>query len=237
MDNSPSTTACPGPAHDNARVGMGLLLVATAAFVPSLLVGLPLRAQKRIPVVAMGGFEQQQAPARAAGARVSLILNGDASLIDSLPEACRGHDESLTGTIYALSNGRFEVIAEGPQVAVSALTSRVAAAAGEALVRESAQLPVGSYDTSFPLVDLAEPSATASIEMKGDAPTIDYINRHLRTEAVFNRGLKLTKDSQSSSHHLKIVCSGKADRLKGFVRWCYLGPPLARPDMVKISWK
>ena len=97
------------------------------------------------------------------------------------------------------------------------------------------QLPVGVYDAKFPLVSLIEASATAKISMGGSVPDMDYISRHLRTEAVFNRGLRL-KRLDSSDRELNIECSGKSERMKSFVRWCYLGPALTRPDRVKVTW-
>ena len=89
---------------------------------------------------------------------------------------------------------------------------------------------------SFPLINLAQPSATAKIIMSGPEADMDYIARHLNTEAVFNRGLKLTKEPSTSPEQLSVVCSGKSERLKSFVRWCYLGPPLARPEKVQVQW-
>ena len=44
----------------------------------------------------------------------------------------------------------------------------------------------------------------------------------------------IKKDLDGGS--LNIECSGKSERLKSFVRWCYVGPPLARPDTVEVSW-
>jgi len=184
----------------------------------------------------MGGFEQKGTPKVMGGARVSLLMSGgDPSL---LAAACRGHESELAGVIYSLPDDRVEVIAEGPQQVVDSLIDRVRAAAGDASVRENlSQLPVGGYEISFPLVDLVEPSATARIAMVGEAADMDYIRRHLQTEAVFNRGLKLTKGKQYAAEEIDIVCSGKSERLKSFVRWCYNGPPLARPSSVKVKWE
>ena len=185
----------------------------------------------------LGGFQQKEAPALVAGSRVSLVFSGGSA--SKLQEAaCDGGncDPGLTGVIYSLPSGRIEIIAEGPQDTITAFVKRVRDAAVGAQVKESTQLPVGAYMASFPLINLAQPSATAKIIMSGPEADMDYIARHLNTEAVFNRGLKLTKEPSTSPEQLSVVCSGKSERLKSFVRWCYLGPPLARPEKVQVQW-
>jgi len=187
----------------------------------------------------MGGFEQKEAPGRTDGARVSLVLSGiSLAFASTLPAVCRGDSSSLTGVVYSLTNERVEVIAEGSSEDLDALVARVndAVDAGTT-VKEGRQLPVGGYEAAFPLVDLAAPTATASIVMTGGVATLDYISRHLQTEAVFNRGLKLKRTPSSSPEQLQVTCSGKSERLKSFVRWCYTGPPLDRPDTVKVLWE
>ena len=71
--------------------------------------------------------------------------------------------------------------------------------------------------------------------LRGDAGTLDYFSRHLQTEAVFNRGLKMRKEVKPD--RLQVVCEGKAGRLKSFVRWCHNGPPMSRADSVEVEWK
>ena len=78
--------------------------------------------------------------------------------------------------------------------------------------------------------------ATALITMVASEADLHYIKRHLQTEAVFNRALKMRKESDSPEQ-VTIKCSGRSERLKSFVRWCYNGPPLVRPDMVRVIWE
>jgi len=88
---------------------------------------------------------------------------------------------------------------------------------------------------TFPVVDLKPDKTTAKISMYGDEADISYISRHMKIEAVFNRGLTLKK-LDSTPTQLNIMSSGKSGRLKSFVRWCYVGPALARPDKVTVDW-
>lgn len=216
-----------------------MAVVVAAAFalalVPQIRIAAPV-CRRSSPLV-LGGFQQKEAPALVAGSRVSLVFSGGSA--SKLQEAaCDGGncDPGLTGVIYSLPSGRIEIIAEGPQDTITAFVKRVRDAAVGAQVKESTQLPVGAYMASFPLINLAQPSATAKIIMSGPEADMDYIARHLNTEAVFNRGLKLTKEPSTSPEQLSVVCSGKSERLKSFVRWCYLGPPLARPEKVQVQW-
>ena len=216
-----------------------MAVVVAAAFalalVPQIRIAAPV-CRRSSPLV-LGGFQQKEAPALVAGSRVSLVFSGGSA--SKLQEAaCDGGncDPGLTGVIYSLPSGRIEIIAEGPQDTITAFVKRVRDAAVGVQVKESTQLPVGAYMASFPLINLAQPSATAKITMSGPEADMDYIARHLNTEAVFNRGLKLTKEPSTSPEQLSVVCSGKSERLKSFVRWCYLGPPLARPEKVQVQW-
>ena len=216
---------------------MAVVLAAAfaLALVPQIRIAAPV-CRRSSPLV-LGGFQQKEAPALVAGSRVSLVFSGGSA--SKLQEAaCDGGncDPGLTGVIYSLPSGRIEIIAEGPQDTITAFVKRVRDAAVGAQVKESTQLPVGAYMASFPLINLAQPSATAKIIMSGPEADMDYIARHLNTEAVFNRGLKLTKEPSTSPEQLSVVCSGKSERLKSFVRWCYLGPPLARPEKVQVQW-
>ena len=212
-----------------------MIMTFALALVPQIRIAAPV-FRRSSPLV-LGGFQQKEAPALVAGSRVSLVFSGGSA--SKLQEAaCDGGncDPGLTGVIYSLPSGRIEIIAEGPQDTITAFVKRVRDAAVGVQVKESTQLPVGAYMASFPLINLAQPSATAKIIMSGPEADMDYIARHLNTEAVFNRGLKLTKEPSTSPEQLSVVCSGKSERLKSFVRWCYLGPPLARPEKVQVQW-
>ena len=229
---------------------MGAVLVVVAATfalarslalvpvtLPNALIRIAAPVCRRSSPLVLGGFQQKEAPALVAGSRVSLVFSGGSA--SKLQEAACGGgecDTGLTGVIYSLPSGRIEIIAEGPQDTITAFVKRVRDAAVGVQVKESTQLPVGAYMASFPLINLAQPSATAKIIMSGPEADMDYIARHLNTEAVFNRGLKLTKEPSTSPEQLSVVCSGKSERLKSFVRWCYLGPPLARPEKVQVQW-
>jgi len=182
----------------------------------------------------MGGFEQKNTP-RQGGARISLVLSGTPSTFaSSLKQVCSDH-EDISGVIYSIARDRIEVVAEGPEDVLKAMAKRVRASAGDYDIREAWQLPIASYEPGFMVVDLSEPSATARILMTGDVADMDYVSRHLQTEAVFNRGLKLAKNPTEPGS-IDVVCSGKSERLKSFVRWCQNGPPLCRPDVVKVQW-
>ena len=75
----------------------------------------------------------------------------------------------------------------------------------------------------------------ASITLTGKEFTLDYYTRHLQVEAVYNRGVTLTKSRQSPTE-LRVDVQGDSSRIKSFVRWCQRGPPLERADGVAIQW-
>ena len=188
-------------------------------------------AQRQAPPV-MGGFEQKNYG--KGGARLSLLVTGASLTPDALPQLCTG--KGLTGVIYGLSGGRVEVVAEGERAQIEELVEQVRASAGEAAsMREAWQLPVGGYVDSFPVVTFDASKMQANVRMMGNEGDLDYITRHLRIEAVFNRGLKLRK-SRIGPERMDLEVSGDSGRLKSFVRWCYQGPPLARPDEVQVEW-
>eukprot|EP00908_Phaeocystis_cordata_P008857 Transcript_19575.p3 GENE.Transcript_19575~~Transcript_19575.p3 ORF type:complete len:81 (+),score=26.84 Transcript_19575:542-784(+) len=73
------------------------------------------------------------------------------------------------------------------------------------------------------------------VEIEGDEGAISYYSRSVTLEAVFNRGLKLKR--RGGGRKLTLDVSGKADRLKQFLRWCYRGPPLVgSPAKVTVKW-
>jgi len=213
------------------RVGMALQLLLW----PQQAVGMVLtRAMgARSSCIRMGGIEQKQAPL-AGGARVSLLLEGaDAKEVTKL---CRSAPLGVTGIVYALQNGRLEIIGEGERPDLERLVEAVGTG-NSGVMREAWQLPVGGYQTDFPLVTLA-PKMTAKITLtSANEGTIDYISRHVQTEAVFNRGLRLVKKEREGQQSLIIECAGASERLKSFVRWCYNGPALARADDVDVRWE
>ena len=197
---------------------------ATAALVLSL-------AQRHATPL-MGGFEQKNYGKE--GARISLLVPGGSLPASDVPPLCQGKD--LTGVIYELSGGRLELVAEGGKQQLEELVGDVQAAAGEAAaLREAWQLPVGGYVAQFPVVTFDASKMRAKISMTGDAGDLDYISRHLQIEAVFNRGLSLSKN-RPTPELMELDAKGDALRLKSFVRWCYQGPPLARPEEMKVEW-
>ena len=91
-----------------------------------------------------------------------------------------------------------------------------------------------AYDSKFPLIDLAA-RMKARVEIRGDEQTVSYYSRSVQLEAVFNRGLKMSK--KVSKDKLVLELSGDSDRLKQFLRWCYRGPPmLGSLADVKVKW-
>ena len=74
------------------------------------------------------------------------------------------------------------------------------------------------------------------IVLEGTPGELDTISRQLQVEAVFNRGLKLEARARPRPDRLELTCSGELRRLKSFVRWCYVGPPLAKPECVSVTW-
>ena len=183
--------------------------------------------------VMMGGFEQQYFS--KDGERLALLVNGAPDLhLNELPGVCKG--DGVSGIVYGLSEGRFEVIAEGEKTLLDGLIDSVRSAAGaDASLREAWQAPVGGYTDAFPIVELA-PKMGARITLTAQEETLDYIQRHLQIEAVFNRGLTLKK-SRIGASTIALECKGKSERLKSFVRWCYNGPYLATPEEVKVEWE
>ena|ERR1719217_150658 len=209
---------------------MRLVTPATTLAVASLLQRPPAFAARHGPVIA-GGFEQKYFSKE--GARLALLVTGVQD-VGAIREACAGSDAS--GIIYGINGGRFEVIAEGDRDCLEQLTSSIQTAAGsEASMREAWQAPVGGYQSTFPVVEL-RPKMGAKIKLTGKADGLDYVYRHLQIEAVFNRGLTLRK-SRPSPETITLECKGDSNRLKSFVRWCYNGPPLVRPDEVTVEWK
>jgi len=204
-----------------------LVHVATLSFMATM-GGVAQSGRGRSGVPLMGGFLQKAYS--TGGARLSLLVSKGNS--GALPDICRSVD-GITGIIYILKDGRTEVIAEGDREALEGLVGDLTAACGDAEIREAWQLPVGGY-SDFPLVSL-EPKMSAHITLQGEDGSLDYFSRHVRIEAVFNRGLKLTKNERQQGS-LTIEASGDSARLKSFVRWCYAGPPLARAEQVLVEW-
>jgi acylphosphatase len=212
----------------NSVIAMTVTLAMTGYTIP----GAPLVGSKRA-AVAMGGFQQKEFS--VGGARLSLIVGSSGVAPEEWPELCR--DEGRTGVVYGLSDGRVEIVAEGERASLEALISKVHSSTPSEMVnlRETWQLPVGGYQAAFP-VFILEPKMRADISLRcEDTGNLDYIARHSQIEAVFNRGLKLSK-SREHPQQLDMVVVGDSGRLKSFVRWCYSGPPLARPDEVKVDW-
>ena len=138
--------------------------------------------------------------------------------------------------MYGLSGDRAEIVAEGEKATLEGLIGKVRDALGEgADLVERWQLPVGGYGDSVGFVEL-QPKMRAAIRVGcEDAGTLDYISRHVQIEAVFNRGLQCSK-SRPSPQQLLLDAKGDSGRLKSFVRWCYQGPALGRPDEVNVKW-
>ena len=186
---------------------------------------------RRASAVAMGGFEQKNFA--LPGARLALLVSDGEVAASALPNIVKA-EEGVKGIVYGLSGGRAEIVVEGEREALDKVVAQVRdAAGGEASLRERWQLPVGGYD-SVRFVELA-PKMRAKISISSeDAGIVDYIARHVQIEAVFNRGLTCTKSS--SRGKLLLDAKGNSARLKSFVRWCYQGPSLGRPDEVTVQW-
>jgi len=211
---------------------MHFVLALLAAAAPRLF-ALRVNPSRVGSPIRMGGLEQKLAPI-TEGARVSLLLD-EAAPCDTVLEVCRACADDVTGVVYALRSGRIEIIGEGDRTDLESLVAQVRTMVGDGMARETWQLPVGGYESGFPLVALM-PTMAATISMDSTDPgTLDYISRHLQTEAVFNRGLRLSKKKRTE-RKLVFACTGQSERLKSFVRWCYMGPPLARADKVEVSW-
>jgi len=211
-----------------------MIVAFTAAQLALALVPLRHAPLRHVPPT-MGGFEQKFFS--KDGARVAVLVNGAPDLsLEHVRSVCYSIEGlGRSGIIYGLSGGRFEVVAEGERDDLEALVASVQAAAGEsATLREAWQAPVGCYEAAFPVVEL-QAKMGALITMKGQASSLDYISRHVKVEAVFNRGLKLSS-ARPQPETITLDCTGDSARLKSFVRWCYNGPPLARPDEVTVKW-
>ena len=130
-----------------------------------------------------------------------------------------------------------EFVAEGEKEPLELLIAQMHEVVGEgAEMRNAWQLPVGGYVDSFPVVTFDAAKMRAKIQLNGPEEDLDYITRHLQIEAVFNRGLALKK-SRPAPERIELDVKGDAARLKSFVRWCYQGPPLKRPEVVKVDWR
>merc|ERR1719203_1574760 len=128
-----------------------------------------------------------------------------------------------------------EIVAEGKPVVLEELVHSLedhVKSVQAAKSRVAWQSPTGGYDEHFPLVIL-QPKMEAMVILEGDEQTMDYYQRHLRIEAVFNRGLKL---ECQRSERLVVTVAGDSTRIKSFVRWCQRGPPLQRADRVQVKW-
>lgn len=191
--------------------------------------------------VRMGGFEQKNAGKSGVdGARLSLVLSGvDATRVVN---ACRGQPSidqpsGVRGTVYQIDDQRVEVVAEGERPQLEQLSLGVGGLDGATVVQEAWQQPLsgGSGYERFPLVELA-PKMRGEIVLEGPPGELDTITQHLRNEAVFNRGLKIEARERPRPDRLELTSTGELRRLKSFVRWCYVGPPLARPECVTVTW-
>merc|ERR1719421_1520325 len=158
---------------------------------------------------------------------------------EALAALCK-EDGRAAGVIYALPNGRMEVVAEGEESALKELVAAITARAldgGGAEIKAKWQLPLGSYEATFPIVDLTPEKLSAVIDLEGEEQLLDYLGRHVQIEAVFNRGLKVLKKERKGPQHLQVSVTGETSRLKSFLRWCYAGPPMAPPpDSVTVQW-
>lgn len=186
-------------------------------------------AARHAPVVA-GGFEQKYFS--KDGARLALLVS-ESPEVSTIKGLCA--ESGASGVIYELNSGRLEIVAEADRDTLEQLAKSIEASAGDAKLREAWQAPVGGYTTSFPIVEL-KPKMGAKITLEGNGQDLDYITTHLQVEAVFNRGLTLKKARDSDST-LTLDVKGQSARLKSFVRWCYNGPPLVRPERVTVDWK
>jgi hypothetical protein len=188
----------------NSVIAMTVTLAMTGYTIP----GAPLVGSKRA-AVAMGGFQQKEFS--VGGARLSLIVGSSGVAPEEWPELCR--DEGRTGVVYGLSDGRVEIVAEGERASLEALISKVHSSTPSEMVnlRETWQLPVGGYQAAFP-VFILEPKMRADISLRcEDTGNLDYIARHSQIEAVFNRGLKLSK-SREHPQQLDMVVVGDSGR-------------------------
>jgi acylphosphatase len=193
----------------------------------------PIAIARRAAVTRMGGFEHKYYG--KDGARLALLISEAPGVVAAeVSKACAAV-EGASGVVYAL-DGRVELVAEGSQDALEKLTSDVQQLAGpSAQLREAWQRQVGGYQEAFPVVEM-KPKMHAKVKMRAPEGDLDYISRHFQIEAVFNRGLKLQKE-RASPEEAVLYVSGPMTRVKSFVRWCYLGPPLRIPEAVTVEWK
>jgi acylphosphatase len=208
--------------------------IAATALVASLTQPMPPSTH----ALAMGGFEQQQY--NRGGARLALLIAGGDSSTAVVADLCKNSAKLCTGVVYELSDDRLEVVAEGEKTTLENLLDAIQSKAGAgAELKANWQLPVGSYKSTFPVVDMTPETSSAEIALNvrnGKEGTLDYISRHVQIEAVFNRGLNVLKKERTSPTQLRLQVKGSSLRVKSFVRWCYNGPWMARADEVTIDW-
>lgn len=199
----------------------------------------PFKAQRAPAASMMGGVENKMFS--RGGARVALKVKGDAMSVETLANMCK-EDGRAAGVIYCLPNGRMEVVAEGKESTLKELVDSITAVValnggGDEDLQAQWQLPLGSYEATFPIVDMTPETLSAVIELKGEEQMLDYMGRHVQIEAVFTRGLKVLKKERKDTRHLSLSVTGQTSRLKSFLRWCYRGAPMAPPpDAVTVQW-
>ena len=171
--------------------------------------------------------------------RVSLLVKGPFAA--GIADVVRGEAQgvpSISGIIYGLDPERAEIIAEGERADLEALAGGIEKVVGAANLRtawqQAAVAKSLSYTDAFPLVQLSKRMRCA-VTIASDQNTLDYYTRHVQIEAVFNRGLQLERE-RPDPEELIFTVTGDAKRLKGFLRWCYRGPPLARESSVGVKW-
>ena len=171
--------------------------------------------------------------------RVSLLVKGP--IAAGIADVVRGEAQgvpSISGIIYGLDPERAEIIAEGERADLEALENGIASYVGAANLRTAWQQAAiskkSSYSDAFPLVTLSK-RMRAAVTLRSDTNTLDYFARHVQIEAVFNRGLKLER-SRPDDEEIVFTVTGDPKRVRGFLKWCYRGPPLARETEVSVQW-
>ena len=171
--------------------------------------------------------------------RVSLLVKGPFAA--GIADVVRGEAQgvpSISGIIYGLDPERAEIIAEGERADLEALENGIASYVGAANLRTAWQQAAiskkSSYSDAFPLVTLSK-RMRAAVALRSDTNTLDYFARHVQIEAVFNRGLKLER-SRPDDEEIVFTVTGDPKRVRGFLKWCYRGPPLARETEVSVQW-
>lgn len=171
--------------------------------------------------------------------RVSLLVKGPFAA--GIADVVRGEAQgvpSISGIIYGLDPERAEIIAEGERADLEALENGIASYVGAANLRTAWQQAAiskkSSYSDAFPLVTLSK-RMRAAVTLRSDTNTLDYFARHVQIEAVFNRGLKLER-SRPDDEEIVFTVTGDPKRVRGFLKWCYRGPPLARETEVSVQW-